>query len=237
MINSSQAIAALQEIYRFHASWASKLDLACHKGCAACCTRNVTLTELQEQAQLDRLSQRLQLKGRTGRPAMTTNEWAGDCLEGREINGDGCDQVLDPCPFLDQAQGCSMYPFRPFACRCFGSSVDCGRTGMAEQPDILMEVNTVTLQIIEHLGQGNCWGNMLDVLPMLIRKNEARQENENSGELQPEKTDKYLRRAGPLPGFLVMPDQQAAVQAYLDELFSIRISRTTTLGALLQINV
>lgn len=246
MINSSQAIAALQEIYRFHASWASELDLACHKGCAACCTRNVTLTEaegqlilngLQEQARLDWLSQRLQLKGRIGRPVMTTNEWARDCFEGREISGQEPDQVLAPCPFLDQDQGCAMYSLRPFACRCFGSSVDCGRTGMAEQPDILMEVNTVTLQIIEHLGQGNCWGNMLDVLPMMIRKNEFRQENKNNGKLRPEKTGQYLRRARPLPGFLVMPDQQAAVQAYLDDIFTIRIYRTTTIGALLQINV
>ncbi|MCF6186796.1 MAG: hypothetical protein L3J49_04875 [Desulfobulbaceae bacterium] len=194
------------------------------------------LNGLQEQAQLDWLSQRLQLKGPTGRPVMTTNEWARDCLEGREIRAQESDQILAPCPFLDQNQSCSMYSLRPFSCRCFGSSVDCVRTGMAEQPDILMEVNTVTLQIIEHLGQGNCWGNMLDVLPMMIRKNESRQENKNRGELRPEKTGQYLRQAKPLPGFLVMPDQQAEIQDYLTGLFAVQID-SSNLGTILQINL
>lgn len=240
MISSPLAITALEEIYRFYASWASNLDLACHKGCAACCTRNVTMTRaegqfilqgLQETAQLDRLTRRLQIKGRTGRPGMTTNEWAGACLEGREIDNRETVQVLDPCPFLDQDQGCFMYRFRPFSCRCFGSSVDCGRTGMAEQPDILMEVNTVTLQIIEHLDQGNYWGNMLDLLMILTGENKSGRDN--NGVQWAEEIGRHLRRSRPLPGFLVMPDQQAAVQSYLDNLFAVRIGETT-LGALLQ---
>ena len=74
-------------------------------------------------------------------------------------------------------------------------------------------------------------------MSLLIWKNEFRQKNKNNDKLWPEKTGQYLRRARPLPGFLVMPDQQAAVQAYIDDIFTIRIYRTTTLGALLQINV
>ncbi len=243
MINSSQAIAVLEEMYRFHASWASGLELACHKGCAACCTRNVTITGLEGQlivhglwktSQPNRLKQRLQVDGPIGRPAMTTNEWAGNCLEGRDIGDREIDQVLTPCPFLDQNQSCSIYPLRPFACRCFASNVDCAGTGMAEQPDILMEINTVTLQLIEHLDRGGYWGNMLDVLSILIGKNE-------SGQVSPAepgavKADRYLRRARPLPGFLVMPDQQAAVQAYLTDLFALRIGRST-IGALLEMKV
>ncbi len=239
----TQVVAVLKELYRYYGSWASGLELACRKGCAACCTRNVTMTMaegrfifegLQEQSQLDRLRQRLQIEGRVGRPDMTTNEWARDCLEGLEISGQGSDHVLAPCPFLDQNQICSIYSLRPFACRCFGSSVDCAKSGMAEQPDILMEVNTVTLQLIEHLDQGNCWGNMLDVLPILVRENDSGQESD--GDQQAGKADRHIRRCRPLPGFLVMPDQQTAVQAYLTGLFAIRTCRTT-LGAILRINL
>ncbi len=247
MINAAQTqvLTILEEMYRYYESWATGLELACHKGCAACCTRNVTITgaegrfivnglQKKEKSRLDWLRGRLQIKGRIGRPGMTTNQWAGNCLKGLEISGDGSDHVLDPCPFLDQDQGCSMYQLRPFACRCFGSSVDCGKSGMAEQPDILMEVNTVTLQLIEHLDQGNCWGNMLDVLPMMIRENAPGQEAD--GKQRPEKTGRHIHRSRPVPGFLVMPDQQAEVQEYLTGLFAVQIGRSN-LGTILQINL
>lgn len=231
----------IEKIYQFYDAWASGLQLACHQGCAACCTRNVTQTQaegelilygLQQESRLEWLTSRLLVKGQVGRPRMSTNEWARRCLEGREVSGEEAEQVLDPCPFLDRNQCCSIYPLRPFACRCFGSSVDCTKGGMAEQPDILMEINTVTMQIIEHLGRDGFWGNMLDMLPALIRQMESKPVM--GGEQRQEKTTGYLHRAKPLPGFLVLPEQQTVVQTYLSDLLAIRVGKTN-IGEILQI--
>lgn len=240
-MNDAQAVAVIEKIYRLYASRVSGLDLACHRGCAACCTRNVTMTAFEGELILrgiyaeDRLEwfmECLQTPGMIGRPVQTTNQWAEACLEGLMPDNGEPEHILEPCPFLDRKQACTIYELRPFSCRCFGSTVDCATSGTASQPDILMEINTVTLQILEHLGRGNWWGNMLDVLPVLINRNRSDQEREQGGKIQERMT--YLRRARPLPGFLVMPDQQAAVGAYLDALFSIRLGRST-LGEILQI--
>ena len=240
MQNLSPVLTAIKKIYRYYEDWASGLELACHKGCAACCTRNVTMTQaegnlillgLQEESRMKWLGKRLQIKGMIGRPRMTTNEWARNCIEGVEGDENETVQVLDPCPFLDHSQSCSIYRLRPFSCRCFGSSVDCSTTGLAEQPDILMEINTVTLQVIEHLGQNSCWGNMLDVLSALMRHDTAKADSDDRR--QEEGTNNHLHRARPLPGFLVMPAQQAVVQTYLDGLYAIRVDNTP-IGALLQ---
>lgn len=241
MIKSTQTIAIIEKIYQVYEAWASGLQLACHRGCAACCTRNVTMTRaegelilaaIQQESRLEWFISRLQVKGHIGRPLMSTNEWARRCLEGQEVSGEEPEQVLTPCPFLDRKLCCSLYPLRPFACRCFGSSVDCATSGMAEQPDILIEINTVTMQLIEHLGRGGWWGNMLDVLSALILQTEVKQVM--GGEQRLEETTGYLHRAKPLPGFLVMPAQQTAVQAYLNDLLAIQIGRTN-IGEILQI--
>ncbi len=213
MLNAPQAIAVLEQIYQFYETWASDLKLACHKGCAACCTRNVTMTQaegelilagLEKDSRLEWLLARLQLEGDIGRPLITTNEWAECCLEGREV-GEEDEQVLTPCPLLNRDQSCSIYPLRPFSCRCFGSTVDCATKGIADQPDILMDVNTVTMQIIEHLGRGYWWGNMLDVLSALIREENTKPSSDIH---LAEAASAHLRQAKPLPGFLIMPDRQ-----------------------------
>lgn len=233
----------IEKIYSFYESWASELKLACHRGCAACCTRNVTITRTegelivtalqQEEARLQWITEKLPVKGKSGRPLMSTNEWARRCLEDGEISEGLETQVLEPCPFLDEQQGCSIYPLRPFSCRCFGSSVDCALSGTAEQPDILMEVNTVTMQLIEHLGRGRWWGNMLDMLYALTLLPKVKQEQEKQ---QLQETSRHLLLAKPLPGLLVMPEQQTAVQEYLAGLFALHVEQTT-IGEILQISL
>lgn len=242
MDNAPRDIQLLEKIYRFYENWASRnLTLACHKGCAACCTRNVTMTRAEGELLLkaldntprrDWLISRLQITGKVGRPRMTTNEWAGYCLEGQDLPGED-EQVLTPCPFLERDQSCGIYPLRPFSCRCFGSRIDCTTTGSADQPDILVEINTVTSQIIEHLGRGRWWGNMLDVLAALIQEKDL---HIKASWNTPEESASYLRQARPLPGFLIMPAQQADVQKYLAALLALPMD-TKTFGHHLSISL
>lgn len=221
----------LAAIYGYYENWTLSFQLACHSGCAACCTRNVNiiraegemiLSGLEEKNCLKKLSRLLPLKGNIGRQHITTNGWAEHCLKGMEIVAED-NQVMEPCPFLDGQNHCSIYRLRPFSCRCFGSTVDCRTSGVAEQPDILMEVNTVTLQLIEHLGQGQWWGNMLDMLPALL----AEQYEKTTSSANPEEINSHLLNALPVPGFLIMPEQQAAVQQYLEGLFALSVGETS----------
>jgi Fe-S-cluster containining protein len=241
MKNTSQTIAVIEKIYSFYESWALKLKLACDQGCATCCTQNVTLTRAegeliltalrQDEARLQWLTEKLPIKTEIGRPLMSTNEWARRCIEDGEMSEGLATQVLKPCPFLDEKKSCSIYHLRPFSCRCFGSTVDCSLAGKAEQPDILIEVNTVTMQIIEHLDRGRWWGNMLDMLYALILLPDVDQKKTKQ---QLQETTQHLHPGKPLPGFLVMPEQQPTVQTYLDNLFALQFKQTT-LGEILQI--
>lgn len=222
----------LSAIYAFYQSWASdQLDLVCRKGCAACCTRNVTMTEpegeyilagLPGDEQRTWLGEHLENCGTRGRPQLTTNDWAVHCLRGEECD-DPSEQVLEPCPFLDAEQSCQIYALRPFACRCFGSSVDCSKAGTASQPNRMLEVNTVTMQLIEHLGRERPWGNMLDLLSLLLLQAEPR--TENAPELK--EIRQHLRTAAALPGFLIMPNEQGTVQNYLAELLQVQVKGQT----------
>lgn len=241
---ATPAIAVIEKIYTYYESWAdAELNLACHQGCAVCCTRNVTMTRTegeiilsglqQEASGLQWLTDKLPVAGPIGRPGMSTNQWATHCFTSGEIGETSETRVFSPCPFLAPHKSCSIYPLRSFSCRCFASSIDCAESGTAEQPDLLMEVNTATMQIIEHLGRGRWWGNMLDILYALTLLEDI-QEDTNKRHLQ--ETIKHLHMAGPLPGFLIMTEQQEAVQSYLDGLFAVQVDDKTTIGEMLQIS-
>ena len=92
-------------------------------------------------------------------PDMTTNQFAVACLNHQEIGEEK--QIgwnFEKCIFL-MDDACSIYPVRPFGCRSFGSFEDCSVTGEAEVPEMYLAVNTVLMQIIEHLDEdGGLWG-------------------------------------------------------------------------------
>lgn len=138
-------------------------------------------------------------------PALeTTNEFAEKCLTGKE--GIGCQQeeVREAiCPYLEDNR-CQIYQVRPFSCRSFASVKKCLAGQAAEQPQFYISATTAAQQLIEHVGQGEYWGNMHDVLLALCDL----KANEETGELLDshsiiDQARARLRKAKALPGFLI----------------------------------
>lgn len=105
----------------------SGVHLWCMPECGNCCTLtvNATLPEaLAIAAGLDDL-RREQLAATAGRIL----HHAGKCSEPRSFLT-GYRQAVGPCPFLDDAANCSIYPVRPLACRALLSTRPAGWCGI-----------------------------------------------------------------------------------------------------------
>ena len=222
----------LLTIFDAFEEWSAPTPMACAKGCSACCTQHVTLTALEGERILKFILQeglerwfadRLQIDRPTTAPLLTTNEYAEACLQGIETNDPGDPGISAPCPFLEK-NCCAIYPVRPFGCRCFASEKICHPGETAILPDTSVAASTAMLQIIEHLGQHEYWGNMLDVLPALC---DISSYKEIAGLIADPsmiiKARLRTRRARPLPGFLLLAEEQERISPLLKTIFSTRI--------------
>ena len=218
MIDAQTQQQLLCAIYDVFAEWAEPFPFACRKGCAACCTRSVTMTTLEGQgimAYLDAAGRKRELAtlaAETGKPCgqrSTTNTFVGAHLKGEGVE-DGADFDMRPCPLLRQGS-CSIYPVRPFGCRLFASMTPCGQNGAAEMPPGYLAAATAMLQCIEHLDSGGRWGTLVELLAG-VSDNQA----ESCGEA-----------TVPIPGFLIAPDERAMVEPLLHRLLHQEISGKT----------
>jgi Fe-S-cluster containining protein len=222
----------LLTIFDAFEEWSAPIPKACVKGCAACCTRHVTLTALEGERILGFIrreglerwfADRLQIDRLTTTPQLTTNEYAEACLQGIETSDSGDPGNFEPCPFLDK-NCCVIYPVRPFGCRCFASEKVCRPGEAAILSDISVAASTAMMQIIEHLGQHEYWGNMLDVLPALC---DISSYKDIAGLFADPsmiiKARLRTRRARPLPGFLLLAEEQEKISPLFKAIFSTRI--------------
>jgi Fe-S-cluster containining protein len=203
-------IEMLERLFNAYDSWTGQYQFACHQGCVACCTQSVTMTTLEgeriieylrENGQLDGLGPLLAAGRPTRRPVQTTNQFAADCLAQEEPLPEEGEWDFTPCIFLERKL-CTIYPVRPFGCRSFSSTVDCDAHGCAEVAPVVITVNTVVLQIIEHLNSwGGFWGNMMDILSYLLAGKERALEA-------------HLLPAQPNPGFLIPQEEMQEVAAF-----------------------
>jgi hypothetical protein len=99
---------------------------------------------------------------------MTINGFAALCVAGGEPPEEENDPAWGCCPLLDGGL-CSVYPLRPFACRCLLSETVCSSVRPALVPPFILTVNTVFLQVIENLDAGGLTGNLSDLVPALAR--------------------------------------------------------------------
>jgi Fe-S-cluster containining protein len=225
----------LQAIFGVYEEWTFNKEFACEKCCAACCTQNVTMTAVEGELLLQHVREHKLQKWftnslqncngeNTKQPILTHNTFAKNCLQGIETDMGEPPLQQKPCLFLAEDNSCRIYEARPFGCRCFFSLADCRTSGTAKQPDELLGINTVTMQIIEHLGQKEFWGNIYDILLALC----GLTENKDLAELFQEKdqlaaANTRLLKAEPLPGFLIIPEEQEDVSCYLETLFNKKI--------------
>ena len=223
----------LEIIFDRFEDWSKQFGFACNKGCAVCCTIDVSITAPEGELLLDYivgqhgvqwLSEKLDTKPLHQPLSQTTNEYAQACLEGRE--SEAVDNRLGGvCPLLEE-NICSVYPARPFSCRCFASTVCCRHGGSALLPSEYLSAATAVSQIIEHLGQLSLWGTMIDVVTL-----QAAAADHISHIGQFEQNLAAARgnclTAKPLPGFLIEDGVADKVHGLVEEIFASEIAGKT----------
>ena len=168
-------VNVLKRVYELYDHLVSDSASVCRKACALCCTANVTMTNLEgrfirfhlpKEALADLKDRVLKAKPLTRfQPKTTPNRMAILCMEGKPIPEETVPENSSPCPLLT-GDICSIYPFRPFGCRSMFSITDCHGAGYAQMDDLLLSINTVFQQFIEHLDTPGVTGNLTDVLVM-----------------------------------------------------------------------
>lgn len=227
--------AAYQTIITEFEQWGHQYGRVCSMGCSTCCTEHVTMTALEGERILafviDRgmeqwLADRLRNPARAERPRMTTNEFAHACINHREADP-GANESLADCPLLED-DVCRIYPVRPFACRCFISTDRCSVTRPAQVDEHYLAASTAMLQLIEHLGQKEYWGTMVDVLLALLDISAYRPVAEALAD--PSRIMQGRLRtitARSLPGFLVTEAEESRLRPLLQAVFTTRIGDVT----------
>lgn len=177
-MDMEKRLQALETIYALHADFCAPLKLACERGCALCCTANVTLTTLEAL----RILRHWQDRGRPApvealaaaarrprfQPTLTINRVAALCLQGAPVPEEAADPAVGPCPLLE-ARGCTIYPARPLACRAMVSRERCTPGGAADMPDEILAANHLLMQFVEALDPAGASGNLVDVLHFLFQ--------------------------------------------------------------------
>ncbi|MCB2181631.1 MAG: hypothetical protein KQH63_06390 [Desulfobulbaceae bacterium] len=228
----------LLQIFKKYEEWTRKDTVVCHKGCSSCCTQNVIITAVEGDCIYDFIRQgnrekwfaeRLTASNRQGaRYLLTMNQHARLCLE-RNVDSEMFENVSfdEVCPFVENGC-CSIYPARPFSCRSLASLSNCIETGEAEFPEGLLVINTVTMQIIEHLGQKEYWGNMLDVLLAMadLPENDEVRKNIGANEIIAQAGARLLK-AEPLTGFLLLPEEEEEVNKYMQSILQQKVGERT----------
>jgi Fe-S-cluster containining protein len=213
-------------IYDTFDQWNNGLVTACSRGCSSCCTQNVTITAVEGVAILRYilakdmnfwLAEKLASPRTHQPPKMTTNDFAKACIEGREVDPGNRDN-LSTCPFLENNL-CQIYPVRPFGCRLFISTKTCSALHPAQITDSYFEATTAVTQLIEHLGQKEYCGNMLDVLPALLDISEFREIADHVSSSIIMQARLQTLTAKPLPGFLISEECAEKVSTLLQTIF------------------
>lgn len=218
------ALDALSRIYRLYDDYIDNFTLACRKHCADCCTTAVTLTSLEGRMiynfagpeKRGALIRQMLACSNTPRfqPAMTTNLYARLCTEHKEPPEEQFPDEPGVCPLLEN-DACSIYPARPFGCRCMVSTQPCRRTGRADLDDFTLTVNTMFLQVLEHLDQHGFFGNLIDVLIRLNSKGSFKSESPES------EPDCHTVPNHPITTLMIPPEHQKKVSPLLNTLTHI----------------
>lgn len=225
--------AIFQTILGEFTRWAEDKTFVCAKGCAKCCTTNVTLTHLEATRILDHILKNnlcdwferniLSVEHCVTKPDKTTNEYIASCLT-RNASAQSVPANSAPCPFL-QNDICSIYPVRPFVCLFFASEESCQKKGSALVPDHYLTGATVVMQLIEHLNQFKPWGNMLDMLTALSQLPPYAERFHPQDHA--ESCHKRLLSAQPIPGFLIPEEDQSEVSPLLESILHQKIGVKT----------
>lgn len=220
-----QKLTVLEAMYTRHEHILESFELACTEGCSVCCTRNVSLTSLEafflleglepedRDMALSRIKNRMDQKRMI--PAITINHMADLCMRGEDLPEEDSDPDWGPCPLLEAGR-CTVYPVRPFACRCMVSSENCAMSGMADMDEFLVTVNNVFMQYLEHIDQGSTSANISDML-LALEDPKVRDAYRMSGTLDNEGSSGFLKNQE-ITILMVPPEYRERINDILSEL-------------------
>ncbi len=211
----------LRKIYARYESCGAAYQPACRKGCALCCTANVTMTTLEGALILNHWELEKEVvpadaladAARRPRfqPRLTINHLAALCAQDPVVDEEILEEAADPrvgsCPLL-VGDLCSIYAVRPFGCRAMVSRSDCAKSGVADMPEEVLAANHMILQFIEAIDACGLSGNLTDIL-LFLSKPAHRSACERMEKLAP--TD-ALAANRPIPVLMVPPEHQERLE-------------------------
>lgn len=217
----SQKLDLLSALYALLDRHLAPLQGACEKGCAACCTCNVTATTLEAWP----LHEALKGEGYAAlrqtlvdqqrllryRPTTTINGWARQCLRGQADWDDAPDPDWGPCPLLTDS-ACPLYPQRPLGCRVMISRQRCRAGGEAEMDPFVVTLSNIFGQVIEHLDRGGLTGNLTDLLRYFDGADQCWAYAQGVS-LSP---SEGLLANQPMPALMIAPEERQRAQPVLD---------------------
>lgn len=221
-------LKALDRVYAVYDEFIRTQETACKIHCHQCCTTHVTLTTLEAYkicetlppGEREKLFRRV--RGASGltrfRPTVTTNALAELCARDEEWPAESAEAGGEKCPLLAEDL-CSIYALRPFNCRCFISRTPCEEKGYADVHEVLLAVNTLFLQTVEHIDADGCSGNLLDVLEVLA--SEEKRKEYAGGALHC--TGNALLANRPMKVLMLPPEQRENIEPILVKLKAIRV--------------
>ena len=222
-MNIEHKLTILDRIYRIYDEFIQSRTLACERFCCDCCTCNMTLTTLEGFRILSSLEDHQKIKllneirAASGmkrfQPKLTINQIARRCMEDKDVPEEPVDPRWGNCPVLENKE-CPIYGLRPFACRCMVSGIRCDQTGYADMDEVVLTVNNLILQHIEHIDMPGMTGNLIDILSFL--DSEDHQNAYLSGEI-PQNTDRLIPNS-PIPVIMIPPHHRKRIQPILQSL-------------------
>ena len=220
----------LARIYLLHDEYTHGHGAVCEKGCASCCTCNVTMTSLEYAFVMDGMGELEKIKlaqkvdqGRSARrfqPEYTINSMAARCLEGREIPEEENDPAWGQCPLLQQG-ACTIYEKRPLGCRMLISQVTCQKVGYARMPPFVLTLNNLFQQVVEHMDARGTSGNLTDMILWQA-------ESGHKDALSP--LPAYILNNCRAPVFMVPPEHQEQIRPLMMKLSALMENRQQPLS-------
>lgn len=221
-------LAILERMVDIYDEFIDQFDLACQKFCAHCCTANVTMTTLEGYRIIAHLEQSggahcLAEIARQPHPArfvprVSINRMADICARDDDPPEEHLDPEAGPCPVLAD-DTCPLYPVRPFGCRCMVSARNCGANGFADMDPLILTVNDLLLQHIEHIDAQGYTGNFADVMQFL--DSEHNRQNYAAGRLGP--APEGLVANQPLFVLMIPPEHRERIRPLLTRMRGIQV--------------
>ena len=219
-MNLKRRVDLLDRIYDLYEEFLKPFNLACELLCSSCCTCNLTLTTLEgfhilahaTDNELKILFKKVRAVSGNPRfqPRMTINGIAQLCRDEKPIP----DEIVDPswgsCPVLIDS-ACPIYRLRPFGCRCMVSSLNCQDVGYAHVDEVILTVNNLFLQTIEHIDARGATGSLIDILLYFDRPANLEAYQEKMAAIE----DSTLAPNRPIPVLMIPPEHHRQVQPIL----------------------